>query len=228
MSMDLFKKIIDEVATIPEITIVDFSGLGEPLLDPFIEERISYVKQNTKAQTQFATNGILLYPVRLDSIRNAGLDNLIISLNANSAEQHEKIMQVKGQFPRVLKNIEYALVKGGYVTVHAVITGDTFTNEDAQEFVRRWGKFACCRKEIRHGTGKPNPARCWRALTNIYVMYDGTMTPCCFDMLGKLVLGNLSNQSIREIYNSSKHLGFREDHWENRADKWDICRNCPR
>jgi len=42
MSMDLYRKIIDEAATIESIGSLILHGLGEPLLDPNLNERLSY------------------------------------------------------------------------------------------------------------------------------------------------------------------------------------------
>ena len=227
MSMDLFHKIIDEVVTIPEIDMVDFSGIGEPLLDSHIIDRIRYISERSSIRTQLATNGLLLMPYVHDMLRDAGLYNLNISLNANNPTQHEQITGMKGKFDLVVQNAVHAIRSGKYTSVSAVIT-DGFTEEDAKAFVDTWGKSAHYRKEVRVDSGPPNPMCCWRALCEIYVMYDGTVTPCCFDVFGRQRFGNLNDKTLREIYNGPEYLRFREAHNDNQADRYVVCQRCPR
>ena len=90
MDPDLFYKIADEVAEIPKIRQFAFNGLGEPLLDPHIYDYISYVLQKRpEIHTLLHTNGVHLDPQRL---RDTGLTQLVVSLNAVNAKQHEEVM----------------------------------------------------------------------------------------------------------------------------------------
>ena len=74
---------------------------------------------------------------------------------------------------------------------------------------------------------KPNQ-HCYRATTSIYVLYSGVVSACCFDPYGKEAFGDLSKQTLREVYNSPKYVRFRQDHVNDEADKWEICKNCTR
>ena len=242
MSMDLFRKIIDESTRIPQINKYILHGLGEPLLDPKLQDRIWYVSQvRPRAAVQIYTNGVYLTPENFDNLRGAGLTSVVISLNAVRPEQHEAIMGLKGKFEEVCGNIEGAIKNQGetHIAVHAVVNGDQFTNRDVIGFYQRWGEtgYGGHGKCITEGnwagdnrttrTFKPNEA-CHRALDSIYVLYDGRVTTCCFDPDGKQVFGNLSQETIRQVYNSGDYMKFREAHHDDRADEYDICRGCTR
>src|SRR3972149_3969458 len=83
MSMDLFRKIIDEAATISRIEEVCLTGLGEPLLDRQVVERLRYVRKKMPLiQTTLYTNGSLLSAEKVTALRDAGLGVLYVSLNA--------------------------------------------------------------------------------------------------------------------------------------------------
>ena len=43
-----------------------------------------------------------------------------------------------------------------------------------------------------------------------------------------MTFGNVNDQSISEIYNSEAYVKFREDHANDRADLYDICKVCTR
>jgi hypothetical protein len=242
MPMSLFKRIIDDASTIPQIDTLKLTGLNEPTLDRFLEERLRYCKEKMPhALTQIYTHGAHLIPKRHDALRAAGLDSIIFSLNAVRAEQHERIMGLKGKFALVCRNIDYAIANRGekHVEVHAVCNGDTFPAQDVVDFLIRWGHadeggYGLCVYE-GNWTGDTRTVRgfspnkcCFRAINQIYVMFDGRVSTCCFDPTGKQVFGDLSKQTIREVYNFDPYLQFRIDHNNDEADKYDICRNCTR
>jgi radical SAM protein with 4Fe4S-binding SPASM domain len=242
MDMDLFRKIVDEAVTIQHIKTFILHGLGEPLLDPKLDDRIWYIRQVAREDSivQIFTNGVYLTPDRFDRLKKVGLDSVVVSLNAVRSEQHEEIMGLKGKFDQVCSNIENAISQGGpRIDVRAVLNEDQFNGRDAISFYQRWGEagYSGHGKCINEGnwagdgrtirTWKPNEA-CRRALESIYVLFDGRVTTCCFDPTGRQVFGDLSRQTLRQVYGSANYVKFRETHYDNRADEYDICRDCTR
>lgn len=243
MPMDLYQKIIDEAVTIPQINEIAFAGLAEPLMDPFIVERIKYAKQTCpEKRTEMYTNGVRLTPQRFDEIKAAGLDVLVFSLNAANAEQHQAIMGLKGKYDLVCEHIDYAIANKGemkHIDARAVVTGDTFTIQDGRDFLRRWGitGYGGYGKLIseRNWAGEnrttaefdPNSC-CKRALEQISVHRNGMVNLCCYDPLNKYPFGDLKTQTIREIYNAPGYVEFREWHRDNQAAKHPLCAICTR
>ena len=235
-------KLLDDAAQSDKIKIVIFHGLNEPLLDKRLEDFTRYIKTKRPDITVVIfTNGVFLTPKRFESLKAAGLGSLVVSLNAVSQEQHERIMGLKGKFATVVDNCRYAIahLDGMDFGVHAVVNDDTFTERDGVEFLRAWGISTmgghglCVREGNWAGdnrttyTFKPNEW-CSRATTSIYVTCEGTVTACCFDPYGKLDFGNIKEQSLADIYSGEKYVRFRQDHVNDEADKWEICKNCTR
>ena len=79
MPMALFKKIIDEAATTAHrFDVVILSGIGEPLLDKLLDERVAYVKKNLpKARITIFNNGSLLYPERFETLKRLGVEDFV-------------------------------------------------------------------------------------------------------------------------------------------------------
>jgi len=245
MDMDLFRKIIDDAAEIPVIDQVAFSALGEPLLDRHIVERVQYVKDKCPdwPLIELYTNGVALTPKMFERLKAAGLNGLSISLNAVTPEQHEERMGLVGLFDRVCDNADYAIAwrEDMKVLVKTVFSGDDFDRGDAAAFYARWGLAqmgghgqAVIERNWAGGTRTlegeiPDPnAACGRALGQISVLWDGTVSLCCFDPLARHNLGDLKKQSIREVYNAEWYTQFREDHSRDQAAKYEICANCTR
>jgi len=42
----------------------------------------------------------------------------------------------------------------------------------------------------------------------LHVLYDGSVTVCCNDWQKRNILGNLSNQTITELFNSEEYKEF--------------------
>ena len=53
---------------------------------------------------------------------------------------------------------------------------------------------------------------------------DGDVLPCCFDIFGEYVLGNIINQRFLDTWNSGKYIDFRRNLAMHR--KLPMCINC--
>ncbi len=67
--------------------------------------------------------------------------------------------------------------------------------------------------------------KCWKMWHSCVMTWDGDIVPCCFDKDAKYKMGNINQQSFREIWNGEKYQEFRLHLFENRKEI-DICKNC--
>jgi radical SAM protein with 4Fe4S-binding SPASM domain len=69
------------------------------------------------------------------------------------------------------------------------------------------------------------PDGCARLWFNPVITWDGKVLPCCFDKDAGYVMGDLNEDSFRDIWNGPKYRSFRKSILSAR---WmtDICRNC--
>ena len=82
---------------------VDFTGGGEPLLQPKLAEWIADAK-NAGCETGFLSNGLLLVEEKLEKILDAGINWICISMDGATAEMYNKI-RVGSNFDRVCENV---------------------------------------------------------------------------------------------------------------------------
>jgi radical SAM protein with 4Fe4S-binding SPASM domain len=66
---------------------------------------------------------------------------------------------------------------------------------------------------------------CWRLWHDPVITWDGLVAPCCFDKDAQHKLGDLKNQSFREIWNNKEYRQFRQKIMSGRKNI-DICANC--
>jgi radical SAM protein with 4Fe4S-binding SPASM domain len=84
------------------------------------------------------------------------------------------------------------------------------------------------RYEFRNGEYKIKnkmPDRCLRLWLNPVVTWDGKVVPCCFDKDADHILGDLTQDSFRDIWNGPKYRIFRKCLLSGR-NMIDICTNC--
>jgi len=67
--------------------------------------------------------------------------------------------------------------------------------------------------------------RCWKMQHANVITWDGLVVPCCFDKDALHQLGNLRNQSFKEIWHNDNYRQFRSELMKSRKNI-DICANC--
>jgi radical SAM protein with 4Fe4S-binding SPASM domain len=69
------------------------------------------------------------------------------------------------------------------------------------------------------------PDRCLRLWFNPVITWDGKVVPCCFDKDAEHIMGDVTQDSFREIWNGPKYRIFRKSILSGRH-MIDICSNC--
>ena len=67
--------------------------------------------------------------------------------------------------------------------------------------------------------------RCWKLQHSNVITWDGLVVPCCFDKDATHRLGNLKNESFKNIWHNSNYKQFRAELMHGRKNI-DICANC--
>jgi radical SAM protein with 4Fe4S-binding SPASM domain len=70
-----------------------------------------------------------------------------------------------------------------------------------------------------------NENHCWRLWHDPVITWDGTVVPCCFDKDAQHKLGNLKDQSFKDLWRNKDYHRFRSEVLQSRKNI-DICANC--
>lgn len=70
-----------------------------------------------------------------------------------------------------------------------------------------------------------NQKHCWRLWHDPVITWDGAVVPCCFDKDAQHKLGDLKQQSFRELWRQGTYHRFRSQVLQSRQNI-DICANC--
>lgn len=70
------------------------------------------------------------------------------------------------------------------------------------------------------------PNSCQQVLNTMVINTDGSVVPCCYDLYNKHILGNVFEQSLKQIWKGEKYQAFRAKIKNNRK-VIEICNTCP-
>ena len=66
---------------------------------------------------------------------------------------------------------------------------------------------------------------CYALKTQIAILSDGTVVPCCLDSNGQIELGNIFKESLEDIINSKRYQNLKKS-FQDRNPCEDLCKSC--
>ncbi len=118
-----------------------FTG-GEVLLRKDLEEIIKEFHP-WENLIGLQTNAVLLTPDRIDSLYDAGLDALQISLDSFDPAEHDKFRNQKGSFEATIANAKLALKKGIKIIFCSTITKSTLRTKEIRNLLQFCKELNC-------------------------------------------------------------------------------------
>ncbi|HEY4359659.1 MAG TPA: radical SAM protein [Bryobacteraceae bacterium] len=217
-------------------------GLGEPLMDPKIFDRIQHCQQHG-ISSLLSTNGVLLDEKAATRLLDSPLAHITLSFDGASKETFEHYRK-GARFERVRDNfVRFAQMKHDRKSKLQIVVQMVRMPGNAHEvddFRRFWisvpGVDQVRVKEdetnlVQPENRRPNSAsmrRChylWRG--PMYVKHDGRVYPCCqsYGLDGSPV-GDLRHQPLQEIFNSPDMQHLRQLHAAGRGAEVEMCSRC--
>src|SRR5690242_3895685 len=106
-------------------------------------------------------------------------------------------------------------------------TAQVYDYENGNRLIPTLDKFSRYRKK-KDGTYQVKNTlsnHCWRLWHDPVITWDGLVVPCCFDKDASKRMGDLKQQSFKEVWNNETYRGFRAQILKGRKNI-DICANC--
>lgn len=255
MEYALFTKIIDDLKIFPsKVKRILFHVNGEPLLNKNIIQMIKYAKENAVAtELVMFTNGVLLSKEISEKIVDAGLDKVQISVEGINAEKYKNVCGEKIDFEDFIKKIEYLYKyahnkKEGKCRIHCKIIDVGMKEQDKEEFHKVFDKISdeayieqlldICPEGVMDTTmgygrtttqeGRELKAKkvCTAPFYICAINYDGGVEGCACDWRRSLILGNVKEESLYDIWNGDKYMELRKYQLEGNRSKITECADC--
>lgn len=255
MPMELYRKVIDDAAAFPDrLKMLRLAQYGEPLLHPEFPEMVRYAKQKGIAEfIETVTNGSKLNPQLNEQLIESGLDRIRISIEEISGEGYRQMSGVNIDFDQLLFNIkdlyERSVRAGGTCEVYVkTVDAAVGTKEKEETFYRLFGDI--CHKiwidhivpvwagwdeignqfELQqagvHGQIPREAKVCPFPFYSPSIAPDGIVTVCCSDWQRKLVIGDLKQQSLSDVWSGEPLRTFWIDMLSGNRNKYEMCARC--
>jgi len=248
--LDLFKKAIDEISL--QGSLIRFIGFDEPFLYKHIKEAISYVKSK-KLILHITTNGSLLNSEMREHIVKEKVDSMIFSFQGLSKEEYCAMRAVPlSTYDKVMSNVRSLFHERQNKLPYLKLTTTITSRDDLsceEEFRREHMQFL---DEIQI-TGfthfvqvdeyfgrnsiwnelklKPQKLiknkKCFYPNYDMIVRANGGVYPCCGSFTEEMKIGNISTQSIREVWDSMELAKVREKTCSGDLEHFSDCKYCP-
>ena len=244
MQWPRFERIVDEALGMG-IRRIKLNRFGEPLLHPDIHRMTAHVKSRGAPWVFFVSNGTLLDAPEREGILESGLDLLVVSIDGYTPETYGRIRN-GASLEEVRSNVEELLSLRNrrgrshpFVQINMVLM--KYNEAEAPDLIRYWESRADYVNVSNYSvTGTladhsvvagmefdETPSPCFFLDNSMLVLASGEVTVCCSDFNGELIVGNVSERGLGEIWRGEPYRKIRQLMHDKRFDALPaICSGC--
>lgn len=251
MSKEIFEKIINDLKKFPKkVKRIYFHVAGEPLLHKEIIHFIKYTKNAQVAeQLVLFTNGALLTEELGTELAHSGLDIIQISVEGISAERYLELTGKKIDYDSFIRNLAHLYSeKPDTMTIHAKIIDIQLSDKEKEKFYRDFMPVAdecyiehvldVCPDDVmdttmgmgqtftQEGEVLKEKLICTIPFYIMVINWDGTVDACSCDWRRNLIMGNVVQENLFDIWNGKRLHNFRKIQLDGNRKKCLACSDC--
>lgn len=246
LSDDLFAKFVKEMESNNQsVDTVCLCRDGEPLLDKKLPARIRQLKDVGVKKINISTNAQLLTEDLGEKLVEAGLDEIMFSIDGHSKEVFESIRK-NLSFEVVVRNtrnfikLRNQLRSNMRLRIRMVVTEMNAHEASAwKEYwmpqvrqndivqakpVHSWGNQLFQENKAKKKLYSNKP--CIAPFNMLVIHYNGNVVLCGHDFLERIVVGNFNEETINQIWQGERFQEVRAKHLLNERDCYDMCQGC--
>ena len=211
-----FQRVIDEGAKMG-LKAIELGGGEEPLLRKELPDMISYAASKGIMDIRLGTNGTLLNPQLSQRLLRSGLTFFSVSVDAATATTYRKI---RGWDLSKLENNITTFLNILAKTGQALpVTRVSFVAmpeniEEIDDFITKWSSIVdiidiqdyieMADPSIVNVKGVLEGFSCYQPWQRLTITAQGDVAPCCTFHGRKLLIGNVHERTIAELWNSEE------------------------
>ena len=212
ISNELHEKIYDELKIHDYSGSIIFSGFVEPLLDKRVYKQIKDIREKLpRANIELITNGDPLNKERIEKLFVSGLSYQLVS----AYDSEEQAIKLRDLLSQTDVNPNKYIVRNRYYGEDKDF-GITISN--------RAGNMNNTKYKIE-SLKEPLKNKCTYPAYTFFIDYNGDVLTCSHDWGKDMVMGNLNNKSIYEIW-TGKKFSFARKNLLNSNRNFSPCNVC--
>ena len=253
MEDGLYHHIIDEVHRVGTAKIICLMLQNEPLLDRKLPDRVRLARSvlGPTIRIMTVTNGTLLTPMLIEDLFASGIDNVAVSIDAAREDSYRRIRHGL-DFHRVVENTLSLIGRLGPHRVSVKFLRQRGNEGEENAFASYWRRLGVrvSFAELTNRAGtlesyeriRKRRPDLWRRLVHpalnrlipacplpfsaMNILWDGRVITCCEDWGPRDTVGDLSRQTLKEIWNGGKINHYRHLLWTHRSSESLVCAGC--
>lgn len=241
LDFSLAESLADEMAHYGPVLKVFLQKDGEPLLYTRLDEIVALLRRKRSArEIAVITNGTLLSTDRFAELARAGLDTIIVSIDAVDPQEY-KLLKGRDTFESVVTNVEKCCEAkkrlGLKTTLKARMVGRRGREDEIEQFRKYWkGKadaiditpyhtwIGAVRDERTYARQARYP--CSLLWYTGIINADGQVSPCCIDYDCRGVVGCVGSGGFSAVWNGREMNKLRRRHLLGQYAQTAICGPC--
>lgn len=243
MDFELFKKMVDEAA---EMQVPDLcpNGYGEILTMRNLEDYLDYISSKThKFRLVINTNGYKLSDEKIELFIKHKIHMLNIMIDGATPETAEAIRigletpVIEDNIYRLMairkeRNLSYPKVRVGMVLIPQ-------NQHEESPFLKKWeglvdyvglsgfsNRSGSLNEKFNATDSSNNTHACVLPFQELNIWADGKAVLCCEDWNEEYVVGDLSKESLKDIWHGTALTQARKLHIQGRGADIEICKKC--
>lgn len=219
------------------------TGCGEPLLDKKLAQRVYQFKSAGLKKVVIISNASLLDENRSKALLDAGLDEIMISLDGLDPVRYASLrkgLDLETSTNNVLQFCELRDAMGAHTAVRMRMEAHpVFSTEDIDEWLDFWRKNLGAQDNVyakkmhnwgnqidQYSKSEAIDTPCHVLWSTMNILSDGQVALCCIDFLPKHGLGSLKESSISDVWHGSDFTNVRNIHATGKRSSLGLCSGC--
>jgi len=237
MSWELIHKIVKEISTWNTPAQITMNPGGEFFMDSRWFDILLYIRKSLpKSKIVITTNGSHVDDEKIDKLVTIPNMDIGFSLYAYYPETY---LMVMGLPIDTIGKIDHAIERFSKerpdMNANISCTDDSWyvSHGEFEQLVKKWGSRARPHKMIHNSQHRNYPlphdhqdCPCQTMFSNMVIYHNGDVGLCCFDANGEVILGDIRNHTLLDVWTGDNMRKYRNLHISGLRKAIPLCGSC--
>lgn len=242
MKEEVFEKFLKELPNDKLIRIIPYLN-NEPFLDNKYIEKLKKIRNKClKTEIEISTNASVLTPNVIQELSKLNITEFRLSVFGYSEETYKRMMprlnrdkvfnnlkEISNYFKETETIVSIVMIDDGSIDENEFKNMNILAKELGFAF-ERWGFLDRC-KNVTYKSNEIYKDRIYgceqnRPIERMHILANGDVIFCCQDWSHSIIIGNISNNSIQEIWNCAEYNNLRKKLYGKDEESPELCKNC--